>query len=314
MYLYYIAAALALLALIVLGIAYYCYRRVFYAAPRRPLGEEEFEMPPGKIYEAYREPMIRWMKMTRDLPHEEVEITSHDGLVLRGKYYEHKKGAPLELLFHGYRGNAERDMCAGVERCFAIGRNALIVNQRAAGTSEGHVITFGIKEHRDCLDWINFAIARFGNEQKIILTGVSMGAATVMMAAGTDLPPNVVCVLADCGYSSAREIIQKIVRELGLPVPLVYPFIKLGARVFGHFSLEETSPMEAMRRARVPVIFIHGDTDDFVPHTMSEALFKACTSQKKLVLVKGAGHALAFPVDKEGYLQALRDFQTECGF
>ncbi len=310
-----ILGAVCLLALGGLGLAYYCYRRVFYSPPRRVLGKDEYELLPGDIYEAYHEPMKAWIKMIRELPHEDVSITSHDGLCLVGSYYENEKGAPIELLFHGYRGKAERDLCGGVERCFAIGHNALIINQRAAGPSEGHVITFGIREHLDCLDWIDFIIEKFGKEQKIILTGVSMGAATVMMAAGHDLPPNVQYVLADCGYTSAREIIGKILREMHLPARLVYPFIKLGARLFGKFDPDETSPMEAMQHCRIPVIFIHGDVDDFVPFSMSEQLHAACVApHKRLVAIKGAGHGLAFPADKEGYINALLDFKKECGF
>ena len=142
-----------------------------------------------------------------------------------------------------------------------------------------------------------------------------MGAATVMMAAGENLPDNVVCVLADCGYSSAREIIKKVITDMKLPANLLYPFVRLGAGIFGRFSLEETSPMEAVKKSSVPIVFIHGDNDEFVPCDMSARLYEACTSvHKKFVTVKGAGHGLAFPVDKDGYLNALRAFQSECGF
>ena len=136
-----------------------------------------------------------------------------------------------------------------------------------------------------------------------------------MMAAGEKLPDNVVCVLADCGYSSAREIIKKVIKDMKLPPDIIYPFVRLGARMFGHFSLEETSPIEAVKKSSIPIIFIHGDTDDFVPCEMSERLYRACSyKHKRFVSVKGAGHGLAFPVDKEGYLNALREFQKDCGF
>ena len=99
-----------------------------------------------------------------------------------------------------------------------------------------------------------------------------------------------------------------------LPANILYPFVKLGAMIFGKFDPDSNSPLEAMKRCKIPVIFIHGDDDAFVPHEMSQRLYDACTSKKKLVTIKGAGHGLAYPVDKEGYVQALRDFQTECGF
>ncbi len=307
--------ALGGIALILFFTALICFFRVFYSPKRVPLGPDEYDIPPGKVYEPFREGMIGWMKDIRTMPHEDVEVTSFDGLTLRGRYYECEKGAPMEILFHGYQGNSERDLCGGVRRCFALGRNALIVDQRASGRSDGHVISFGINERRDCLSWVQFAIERFGKDVKIGITGISMGAATVMMAAAEpDLPKNVIFALADCGYSSAREIIQKIMREMRLPVGLLYPFVRLGARLFGRFDLEETSPMEAVKHARVPIIFLHGDTDDFVPCDMSRALFEACVSKKRLVIVPGAGHGLAFPMDQEYYLNELRAFDRDCGF
>ena len=307
-----VGIVLASLLLIVLGAAYYCYRRVFYAPPRKPMGADEYQIPPGEIYEVYRDKMVNWMKETRAMPCERVEITSFDGLTLRGRYYEYSKGAPLEILFHGYEGTSERDLCGGVQRCFSLGRSALLVDQRASGESDGHVITFGINERKDCLRWIDFIIEKLGKDVKIMLGGVSMGGATALMAAGEDLPDNVVCALGDCAYSSAKEIIQKIVKEMHLPPTLVYPFIKLGAKLFGHFDLEETTPLQAMETCKIPVIFFHGDEDSFVPYEMSEKMYAACKTTKRLVCVKGAGHGLAFPKDEAGYIAALREFEQKC--
>lgn len=300
--------------IVVLLIALICFLRVFYSPSRKPMGEDNFPLPSGACYEPFHDAMVEWIKTARNTPHEHMSITSTDGLTLNARYYECRAGAIVELLFHGYRGSGERDISAAIERCFALGRNALIVDQRASGTSDGHVITFGIREADDCRCWVDHAIRRFGKDVRIVLSGVSMGAATVMMAAGEQLPENVVCVLADCGYSSPREIICKVIRDMKLPPRLLYPFIRLGARLYGGFDPEENSPLEALARATVPVILIHGDTDDFVPHEMSERLHAVCASRKKLVTIHGAGHGIAYPVDKQRYLDALSDFQRECGF
>jgi pimeloyl-ACP methyl ester carboxylesterase len=281
---------------------------VFYSPKRKPLGPDEYEIPKGEIYEVFREDMIAWTKQIRSMPHEDIEIRSTDGLTLRAKYFEYAKDAPIELLFHGYKGNAERDLCGGVERCFRLGRNAMIIDQRASGRSDGHVITFGIKESADCYEWVKYTVARFGEEKKIIIGGISMGAATVMMATRFDLPKNVVCVLADCGYTSPKEIIKKVVKEMKLPADLIYPFIRLGALIYGRFNLEETSAMETMKKCTVPVVFVHGDDDAFVPYDMSVRLHDACTSEKKiLITIHGAGHGLAFPVDQDGYVNQLAE-------
>lgn len=309
---YHIAGIVILaLAVLTIAIAFYCFRKVFYSPDRQPLKEDEYEIPPGEIYEVHRDQMIAWMKEARAMPYQRVSTQSHDGLTLRGRYFEYAKGAPLEIIFHGYRGNSERDLSGGVQRCFALGRNSLIVDHRGSGLSDGHVITFGVNERKDCLRWVDFATKTFGSEQKIILVGISMGAATALMAAGEPLPENVVGVIADCGYSSQKEIIKKVVREMHLPPALVYPFIKLGARLFGHFNLEETTPLKAMETCKIPVIFLHGDADEFIPFDMSRQNYEACKTPKRLIKVEGAGHGLAYPHDQQGYLNALREFEKE---
>ena len=311
----YILIAVGLLLLMLAAMAV-CFYMTFYSRGGRVLGEDEFEFPQGKIYEPFYDDMRNWMREVRSMPHKEFSITTFDGLTLRGKYYEHEKGAPIEILFHGYRGTAERDLCGAVRRCFRLGRNALIVEQRAAGVNNGHVISFGINEHRDCLKWIDFCINHFGKDAKIIITGISMGATTVLLAAGEpSLPSNVIGVLADSGFSTAKEIIQKVIRQMHLPVFPTYALIRLSGRLFGGFDIEQKSAIEAMRSCKIPVIFFHGDADDFVPCDMSVRMYEACASEyKKLVKVPDAGHGLAYIIDKESYIQNVKDFDEECGF
>ena len=305
--LYIILGIVGGLVFLTLLTSFICFLITFYAAPEKP--KEEFEIPPGAIYEPYRDIMVNWMKEARTLNPKEVSIKSFDGLTLYGKYYKYSEDAPIELMFHGYRGNAERDLCGGVQRCFALGRSCLIVDQRTAGKSGGRVITFGIKESRDCLSWVDYIIEKINPNAKIIITGISMGAATVTIAAGESLPKNVIAALADCGYTSPKAIIKKVIKDLKMPPDLMYPFIKLGARLFGGFDLEKYSPIEAMKNCTVPIIFIHGTTDDFVPYEMSVENFNTCTHKvKKLVTVENAGHGLAYLKDTDGYFKGIREF------
>lgn len=299
------AAVLSVLVLI----TYWCYRMAFYAD--RSIPQEEYPLPKGEAYEPYREQMVQWIKETRQMPHQDVEITSFDGLKLRGRYYEFSPNAPVELMFHGYRGSSEQDLSGGVQRCFRVGHSALVVDQRACGRSEGNKITFGILESRDCHSWISFACQYFGPERKLILCGISMGAATVMMAAGKKLPSNVIGVLADCGYTSPKEIICEVIRQMKLPSAVCYPFVRLAARLLAGFDLEQDSPLEAVARCQVPMIFFHGEGDDFVPCEMSRRNYAACNTRKKLITIPGAGHGLAYAVQPQQYLQALRDFFPE---
>ena len=289
-----------------------CFFMTFFATKKIHKPKEEYPTPPQSFYDSYRAQMIEWQKAVRGMEHREYTIVSQDGLRLHGSFYEHKPGATIELMFHGYKGTAIRDLCGGVHRCFEIGHSAFIVDHRAAGESDGRVITFGVKESLDAVLWANFIVENIDPDAKIIMTGISMGAATVLTAASMELPPNVVGILADCGYTSTKDIIKKVMRDMKLPANILYPLARLSARVFGGFDPEERSPIESMKNTRLPVIFFHGDADDFVPCYMSEENFKACASEKKrLVITPGAGHGLCFPVDTESYLRELREFFGE---
>lgn len=297
-----------LLCVIVLLLSYICYRLCFYVRRKEYREDGPIQIPKGKIYEPYRDIMTEWIREMRSMPYEQFRIVSHDGLELYAKFFQFAPGAPIEIMFHGYRGSAERDLAGGVQRAAMLGRSVLLVDQRCSGKSGGNVISFGINEHRDCLNWVNFACEHFGADAKFILTGISMGASTVLMAADKELPENVMGILADCGYTTARDIIKKVIGQIGLPAWFFYPLVKLGARIFGHFLLESDSALESVKGARVPVIFFHGEDDDFVPCEMSLENYEACTSRKMLITVPGAGHGLCYPVASEQYLSSLREF------
>lgn len=302
-----------LVVLLALLISYICFRLVFYVPRKNEVPSDELPLPIGKIYEPYHPLMKKWILEARSFKSEDYYIESFDSLKLHAKYFEYAPDAVLEIMFHGYRGSAERDLSGGIQRCFALGRNVLLADQRTSCGSEGNVISFGINEHRDCLSWIDFAVKQFGPDVKIVLTGISMGASTVLMAAGKELPANVVGVLADCGFSSPKEIIKKCAGDLRFPANLLYPFIKLGAKLFGHFDLEEYTPLEAMETCKLPVIFFHGEDDVFVPCDMSREMYAACKSPKRLVTIPKAGHGLVYVVDNDLYFNSVTEFFTENG-
>lgn len=302
-----------IIALLIIIISYICFRIVFYAPRKKEQPSDELPVPSGKLYEPYHDMMRHWIKEARGFQQEHFYIKSFDGLTLHAKYFEYEPGAITEIMFHGYRGSAERDLSGGIQRCFALGRNVLLVDQRTSCGSEGNVISFGVNEHRDALSWIDFAVKHFGSDVKLVLTGISMGASTVLMAAGKELPENVVGVLADCGFSSAKEIIKKCAGDLKIPANFIYPFIKLGAKLFGHFDLEEHTPLDAMKTCKIPVIFFHGEDDDFVPCYMSREIYDACNAPKRLVTVPKAGHGLVYLVDNNLYFKSVTEFFSENG-
>ena len=259
--------------------------------------------------------MIARVHELAELPYEEVSITSNDGLKLYGKYYAGAPGAPIALMVHGYHAIAERDFCAYHKMMREKNYNILLIDQRSHGKSEGHAVTFGVLEREDVLEWCRYLMLRFGQDTRILLMGVSMGAATVMMSTALPLPSNVKGIVADCGYSSPEKIIKLVIPSMvPFPTPIVYPFVKLGAVIFGHFSVTGASAESAMKQCQLPILFIHGEADTFVPFYMVHEVYDACVSgHKALYPVPGVVHARASLADYEGCLARVNELCEEIG-
>lgn len=302
----WIGVGVLAVCLIVLAIAYYTYRVAFYSPENRK--ENIYDVPDDEQYRPGRAVMISAIDEMKDLPFEEVSILSHDGLKLYGRYYHVRDDAPLQIQFHGYRGTAYRDFCGGHKLARKMGQNTLVVDQRAHGKSEGKTIAFGIHERLDCLKWIEYANGRFGSDKTVYLSGVSMGAATVLMASELELPDNVKAIIADSPYSSPEAIIKKVCKDMGFPPKLAFPFIRLGARLFGGFSIRAATAVEAVKKAKKPVLILHGEDDRFVPCAMSEEIFNAYGGEKRRETFLGAGHGISYIVDPKRYEQVVGEF------
>lgn len=297
--------------LIVLLIAGFSYRTAFYSSAHRK--EDPYALPQGEQYEIERQRMLSLIRQMDDIPYEPVTISAHDGTKLAARYYHVRDGAPLQIQFHGYRGTALRDFCGGNKLARESGQNTLVVDQRAHGRSGGTTITFGVQERMDCLCWAEYASQRFGSDTPIFLSGVSMGAATVLMASELELPCNVIGIIADCPYSSPEAIIRKVCHEdMHLPPALVMPFVRLGAGLFGHFDLKESSAIQAVANTNIPIMLLHGEDDRFVPCDMSREIFAACAGEKTRITFPGAGHGLSYIVDTETYTEAVSRFIDQC--
>ena len=300
----------AVLAVAVLILSYVCYRMAFYSSKNRREGYKR--LPEEGQYAPHRQLMSSLYKELEALPFEEVRIKSYDGLTLFGRYYHYRDGAPLEIEFHGYKGHAYRDFCGGNKLSRNSGSNILLVDQRAHGESGGKAITFGVKERFDCLSWCNYAVERFGKDIKIILAGASMGAATVLMASDLPLPENVKGIIADSPYSSPKKIIKKVCgQDMGIPANLAYPFIWLGASLYGGFNVTGASAENAVKSTKIPLLIIHGTDDRYVPYEMSREIFEASAGEKSLLTVEGAGHVLSFTTDPERYKNAVAEFKSK---
>lgn len=225
-----------------------------------------------------------------NFPVEDWTLESFDGLTLRAKHF-----APTEssnrwaILVHGYGrdGTFAYDYAEEYLKC---GWNVLIPDLRAAGESQGEFITMGALESRDVFDWAA-KISTDNPDVKIILHGVSMGAATVMMTAALE-PKNLIAVVEDCGFTSAYEMFTAQVKEIfGLPEYPIMPCANIVCKLKTGVKISDAAPLEVVDKIKVPVLFIHGDADKLIPIEMMNRLFDACAAPKEKFIVAGAGHA-----------------------
>lgn len=240
----------------------------------------------------------------------EVELLSDDGLKLKAYFLPSERAAGrTAIIAHGYSGKG-KDMGATAKIYYEhSGYNVLIPDARGHGQSEGDYIGFGWPERRDYLKWIEFIIEETGPQAQIVLHGVSMGGATVLMTSGEELPLQVKAIVADCGYSSVKaQLAYQLRRMYRLPSFPFIPIASLITRIKAGYFFGEASALKQVRRAKVPILFIHGDADKFVPFFMMEEMYQACSSPKGKLVVGGAGHGLAYDTDKDVYIAKVSNF------
>lgn len=240
----------------------------------------------------------------------EITITSFDGLKLVAYKLDAQNAKGTFVLMHGYHSDPLREFAGLAKFYHETGYNIILPYQRSHGKSEGKYITFGVKERYDLRDWILETNKFYGNEKPVFLEGISMGCATTVMSLGFDLPQNVKGVVADCGFTSPEEIIWKVLKkDKKLPLPhLIMATGEFMTKHFADFDEKEFSTLTALKRNEIPVIFIHGAADDFVPIEMSITNFQACKARKTLYIVPDCPHAIAYFVDGEKYHKKVVDF------
>ncbi len=252
---------------------------------------------------------------------EKVEITSRDGLKLRGRIIENEDPVGMIVMVHGYRSHPILDFSCAAEAFYRYGFSMLMIQHRAHGDSEGKHICFGVKESEDLCLWADMLRQRYPG-LPVIFDGVSMGGATVMMSAGEELPSNVKGLIADCGYTTPADICKKCLREwFHLPPFPVYYGAALWTRLLGGFSLSGKSSVQALRKLAEKedhpcLVIAHGRADDFVPYTMAEACRAALPKDDRrvwMVTSETAGHGMTFLKDREAYVKALREMYATAG-
>ena len=278
----------------------FCVYMAAFHSPNRKQNDDH-NLSRGEQMDQVHDTVITMIDTLNKIPYERVQITSDDGLTLCGRYYHTAEGAPVVIGFHGYRGTPSRDFSGGTHLYLTSGFNLLMIEQRAHCSSEGHTITFGVKERYDGMRWIEYVQERFGWDTPIILAGISMGAATVLMMSGLTLPDNVAGIVADAPYTSPFAIICKVCGDLRIPAAAALPFLSGAARIFGGFGLNDADTSEAVKKAGVPILLIHGEDDRFVPCDMGQKIAAANPEMIRLETFPNAGHGLSFLVDRERY-------------
>ena len=296
---------IAILVEVILLASLALYFRIFYNNLK---GKPEAEEPlKGKLYVPFEEKSRNLIKEAFAIPFEQVYIEPKKGRKLAGRYYYSSDSAPTAIMIHGYKSVGIKDFSGGIQDLLQRGHNVLIVDHYAHYKSAGKTITFGVKEKYDLLAWIDY-INKRNNNPTLYLYGISMGAATVLMASGLNLPSNIKGIIADCPYASVTQEIKDTVERMKIPFWLVHPFIYLAALLFGHFNMNEGEAKKYIAKTNLPILIIHGSTDDIVYVDSSRKLKELFPEKITYLEVEGAPHGMSYFVDHDAYANALDTF------
>lgn len=242
-------------------------------------------------------------------PHEDVWLVSHDGLKLHATWFPQGEKEKVVICFHGYTSQGMKDYIGLSGYYLKQGYSMLLVDERAHGESEGTYIGFGCLDRLDAMLWIRWAVKTCGKEVQILLHGTSMGGATVLMTSGLELPQQVKGIISDCGFTSPREVFTHVLKHM-IHLP-AFPMIQLADRLNrkrAGYGLDQCNAAVEVRKAKVPILLIHGSADTFVPCSMCDTIYENCGSPKQKLIVEGAAHAESYYKDKTAYENALNQF------
>ena len=298
-------------ALLLLGVYFiFCAHLVNRFLRRKPYDPDRFVRGlKGTAMEPYGEIIQRERVWFAGQVREDVFIESYDGLRLHGQYLTQEDARGTMLLVHGFQSSGEGDFSCILKEYYTMGFNLLVIDQRGSLQSQGEYLTMGVRERQDVRSWCIWLLQRMGEQHRVVLDGISMGGATVLMAAGLDLPRNVVGIIADCPFTSPRDIFEHVMStSIKLPTWLLWG-ADICCRMMAGFSIDGARTTDALRQSHLPLLIAHGEADDFVPCRMGVESFKAAaTPDKQLITVPGAGHGMSYLVDRERMQAALVAF------
>ena len=296
-----------LLVIVSVVVAEYFFRAVIIRKIYIPETESYYEDINSFMHQKFIKERREWL-YSQNIRN--IFIKSYDGLSLHATLLENSHSSLRTVIcFHGYTGTGIVDFGSMAKFYYEKGFNVLLIDERAHGQSEGKYIGFGILDRNDALKWIEYVIKKFGKDSEIFLHGISMGGATVLMTGGLMLPKNVKGIIDDCGFTSVYEIFSHILKkDYNIPeFPVMFLTEHITKRRAG-YGYKDVNTVDVLKKITVPVLFIHGEIDDFVPLWMSEKNYEACVAEKNFFVVKGADHAESYYIDTEGYEAAVSEF------
>lgn len=251
-----------------------------------------------------------WKDWVRAQKFEHLTLSSRDGLKLSGYYLPAAEPTDkLVILTHGYLGNAKQMGLFGQYYHTDLGYNIFMPDARGHGKSEGDYYGFGWPDRLDLIDWTHVLIEKLGTNTELVYHGLSMGAATVLMASGEELPSQVKAIIADSPYESVYELFKyQMNRMFYLPAFPLLDSTSMLTKVRAGYSFRAASALKAVEKANVPILYIHGEGDTFVPTEMAEELYRNTSSYSQLLLIPNANHGEAFALAEDQYKMRVNRF------
>ena len=267
----------------------------------------------GTDWSQYSEILAERKAYMLEQPHEDVYQTAFDGLKLHAAYFpainENSTKKRVVICFHGYTSQGLKDFIGLTDYYFKQGYAMLHPDARAHGDSEGKYIGFGCLDRKDALGWVNWVIEKCGEDVEIILHGISMGGATVLMASGLDLPPQVKGIVSDCAFTSPKEVFTHVLKTMyHIPSFPIMQGAELMNKKLAGYGMDECNAKREVAKAKVPILFVHGSKDTFVPVNMCHEIYDCCASPKKKLIVEGAAHAESYFKNMTIYEKTLDEF------
>lgn len=286
------------------GIAGYFFKRTMI---RQNAKQERTVKMAGTNWEGYFPEMRRRREWLSTKEREDVWIQSKDGLRLHGTFFPAEGSKKTILCLHGYTSKGMNDYASIASFYLPLGYNMLMIDERAHGESEGHYIGFGCLDRWDTKEWIDYLDRRLKGEGEIFLHGTSMGAATALMTSGLKLPDCVKGIISDCAFTSPWEMFSSVLKNMYHipPFPILNISDHMTVKKAG-YSLKECNAKEEVKKAKVPILFIHGSADSFVPPYMCRELYESCTAPKDILIIEGAGHAESYYKETKKYEEKVK--------